>query len=363
MKTPFFLSLSIVFLVFISCNKSPKIVKEPVSPFHSDSVTNNIQNDNEGNAVDYDKTKVIKTLYVIDRKGTDIKDKANEKSKTLGRYVYGTKLAIIEEGEKWYGVLDRISRKYEEKGSQIESTQWEKIYVLKSKTGSISEIALIPSDLNIILSSNENQITGNNEDEALLQSHLTLELIDKSLFDSKKNSAVYFLLADTTVIKKVKGSIELKCQNKVVKYIDEPDAEENRQEFEYKGQVNFLNQYLIYCSYYESHDYQFIDKTTGKVTMTFGEFPFIAPDQNNIICIYANPYESSADLELYSIKDNQIKLILNVSFKRWMPMSEPSQMFWSTDGYLYVAVNHIQSFWNEDGNLNSKGQYIRIKII
>lgn len=38
-----------------------------------------------GNSIDYDKTKVLETLYVIDRNGTEIKDQADENSKTLGK--------------------------------------------------------------------------------------------------------------------------------------------------------------------------------------------------------------------------------------------------------------------------------------
>lgn len=188
-----------------SCNKNHETSKKSIHSLVSDTTAIIVSEDeNNGNAVDYDKTKVLKTLYVIDRKGTEIKDKANENSKTLGTYEYGTKLDIIEEGEKWYGVLDRISRKYNENGNQIESTQWEKIYVLKSKTGSVDEIALISSDLNIISSLIINQKTENFEIDHQLKDYLKLELIEKSFFDSRKNSSVNFLLADTTVTKKKK---------------------------------------------------------------------------------------------------------------------------------------------------------------
>ena len=165
------------------------------------------------------------------------------------------------------------------------------------------------------------------------------------------------------MIKIKNGIIELKCQNKTFKFIDKPDAEEERQEFYYAGQIEFLNQYIIGGSYWESLDYRFIDKTSGEETAIFAEFPYISPDKKNIICIYTNPYETTADLELYSISNNKTKHIMSVSFKNWMPTVETGEMYWGIDGYLYLTVNHVNSFWTADGHLNEKCQYIRIKIL
>ncbi len=321
------------------------------------------ENENTGNKIDYDNTKVIKSIYVTDRNGIEVKQQANNNSKTLGVYEYGTKLDIIEETENWYGVRDRITREFYINGSKIESIGWEKVYVLKNKTGSINEITLVPSDLNIISYLTVNQKTEHFETGKDLTDFLTLELIDKSVFDNKKNSSVDFLLADTIVNKKKNGIIELKCQNKTVKYIDKPDAEEARQVFQYVGQIEFLNKYVIGGSYWESGDFKFIDKTNGEETNSFVDYPYISPDKKNIICVYANPYETTTDLEFYSVSDNKIKQIMSASFKNWMPTVESGEMFWSSDGYLYLTVNHVNSFWKVDGNLNDKCQYIRIKIL
>jgi hypothetical protein len=87
-------------------------------------------------------------------------------------------------------------------------------------------------------------------------------------------------------LKKKKGIIELKCQAKVKKIIDKPDAEESMQVFNYVGQFEFLNKYLIGGSYYEGLDYKFVDKSSGEVTQTFGEYPNISADKKHIICIY-----------------------------------------------------------------------------
>jgi hypothetical protein len=352
---------SILLLTIFSCNNSGQTSDKTAQNSVSDTLLT--EDENTGNKIDYDKTKILKSIYVIDRKETEIKQQADKNSKTLGTYEFGAKLEVIEETEEWFGVRDRITREFFRNGSKIESTGWEKVYVLKSQTGSINEITLIPSDLNIISSLTINQKTENFETGKELNNFLKIELINKNLFDSQKNSTVDFIIADTTENKKVNGIINLKCRDRVVKYIDKPDAEEERQEFQYVGQIEILNQYLIGGSYWESLDYILIDKTSGKETQTFVEYPHISPDKKHIICIYTNPYNITADLELYSIDNKNIKLKMSASFKNWMPTVEHGEMFWSIDGYLYLTVNHVNSFWKEDGNLNDECQYLRIKIL
>ena len=222
---------------------------------------------------------------------------------------------------------------------------------------------LMSADLNIISSLNINQKTEFFENGSPLTKYLYLELIDKSLFDSKKNTAVNFFVADTTAIQKRNGIIEVVCKNKTVKYTNVASDNDGMQIFSYAGQFQFLNKYLIAGSYYEGGDYIFIDKTTGAETNTFVDFPNVSPDKKNIICVNSNGYESTADLELYEIADTKINHVMSVSFKNWMTLAENNEMFWSTDGYLYLTVHNAKNFWKENGQYNDKCQYIRIKII
>jgi len=363
MKTLLHITFSTLLLTIFSCNNSGQTNDKTFQSSVIDTLSS--EDENTGNIIDYDKTKIIKSIYVVDRKGTEIKQQADKNSKTLGTYDFGVKLDVIEEAEEWFGVRDRITREFLRNGSKVESTGWEKVYVLKSTTGSINKITLVPSDLNEISSLTINQKTETFEEGKPLNDYLKIELIDKQQFDKMKNSSVSYILPDTTETKKKNGVIELKCKNTIKKYIDrdKPDDETGIQAFNYIGQFEFLNKYLIGGSYYEGLDYKFIDKSTGEETQTFGEYPNISADKKNIICIYTNPYETTADLELYSINDKLIKHTMNASFKNWMPTVEPRKMFWSTDGYLYLTVNHVNSFWKQDGNLNDKCQYIRIKIL
>lgn len=352
-------------LTLFSCDNSEKASEKQVqdSVVQAVTIVEPTIEEEEGNKINYDETKVLREVFVLSRAGTEIKQQADKGAKTLGRYEYGTKLDIIEDTKNWLGVRDRITREYTKNGNKIESTGWEKVYVLKDAIGSIDEIALLPSDLNIITLLTVNDKTENFETGKELERFFKFELVDKEIFESKKSSAVSYLLVDTNDIKKKNGVIQLKCQAKVRKYVDKPYAEEDRQVYKYEGQLGFLNQYLISGSYYESSDYTFVDKSSGEQTQSFGDFPNISPDKKHIIAIYANPYETTADLELYTINDRKIKPVMSASFKNWMPNLEPGEMFWSSDTYLYIAVNHAKSFWKQDGNLNDNCQYLRIKVL
>ncbi|KAF5279855.1 hypothetical protein FQR65_LT15217 [Abscondita terminalis] len=235
------------------------------------------------------KTKVLKTTTVTDRNGR-VKTAAGETVQKTGQIYLGTRLEVIEETDKWYGIRDRITRNYTENGQERNDEDGEGI-VLKAKTGSMKEITLVPADLDIISLLEKNGKAEYFEKGKQLKEYLKIELIDKSLFDSKKQSAVDFFLADTTKIEKKNGVIELKTSGKTVRFTDKPDAEEDMQIFNYEGQIEFLNSYLISGS--------------GEEKQVFGKFSgFLSPDKKHIICIYANPYESTGDLELYRLLTN-----------------------------------------------------------
>ncbi|MCW3167004.1 hypothetical protein OMO38_00555 [Chryseobacterium sp. 09-1422] len=233
-----------------------------------------------------------------------------------------------------------------------------KISVIKK-----NDSLLMQTDLNIVTSLNVNKKGEFFENGSPLTKYLALELIDKSLFESKRKTAVNFLVADTTSIQKKNGIIELVCKNKTVKYTDVASDNDGMQIFSYIGQFEFLNKYLIAGSYYEGGDYISIDKITGAETNTFIDFPYVSPDKKNIICVNSNGYESTADVELYEISGTKINHVMSASFKNWMTLAENDEMFWSSDGYLYLKVHNAKTFWKEDGHYNDNYQYIRIKII
>ena len=218
-------------------------------------------------------------------------------------------------------------------------------------------------ELNIISSLTINQKTDYFESGVPLTKYLKFELISKAYFDSRKSTAVNFLNADTIPDKKKNGITVLKCRDKTVHFIDKPDAEDAMQIFTYAGEIAFLDKFLIGGSYWESGDYKFIDKTSGEVSNTFVDYPYISPDKKHIICINPNGYDVTADLELYEITSKKVTIKMRASFKNWLPSLENQEIFWSSDGYLYLIVHNAKTYWKDNGHLNEQYQYIRIKIL
>lgn len=362
MKTLLIL-FSILLLISECKNKTQTEVKimKPAS-VKIDSLKTKIEN-TKGNRIVYDNMKVIKNIYIVDRNGTPFKQEARNNAKTLGYYKYGDKLEVIEVTEQWWGVRERITREYIENGNQIESTAWEKVFVLKSNTGPLNKITLKPSDLYTTLSVNLHQKNKDLDNRKKLTDYLKIELIDKKAYYNAKKNVVNFLIVDSTKIKKNKNMLILHCQDTIVTFQDKPNKKDNIQNFFFIGQIKFLNQFIIKGVYWEGVDYKFIDVITGKETKTFGEYPYISKDKKSIISIYSNIYESTADLELYTIKNNKIHDIMSVSFSNWTASDKAGEMFWSKDGYLYLPVNHVKSYWTEDGAKNKERQYIKITVL
>ncbi len=363
MKTKYLL---LVALAFFGCNNKQKEKKG------SDTVTvatpmlkETTSEKPKTNSFDYDNTKVIKEVFVINKQGTAIKEASSEQAKVLGYTEYGAKLEVIEELGDWLAIRERIGRNYvKDDGTRVESSGWERVYVAKNETGTLDEIQLTQSDLNIITSSNINEKSEFFEKGKPLKTYLKFELIDQSVFENQKINAVNFLLADTNAVIKKNGIITLPTASKAIKITDKPGDGDYREEYYYVGQVEFLNQYLVEGSYYESLDFRFFNKTSGKETQTFGEYPYISANKKSIICIYGNAYESTSDLELYTINNQQITLVMSASFSKWFPRAEKfSDIFWSNDGNLYLEVIHVQAMWGETSDEKPKKQYLRIKLI
>jgi len=321
----------------------------------------NRRSEERGNPIDYN-TKVLSNVYVTVRDGIDSQERPNQSSGSVIRFEYGAKLEVIEIIGEWLGVRERILRKFIRNGSHIESTGWEKVYVPKNATGNLNDISLLEKDLNIIATLTLKGKTFGYEEGEILTDYLKIDLIDKSIFDLKKTSAVNFLLADTTVIYKKNGVIELPTAKGLKKFTDKPDAETEMQEFAYVGQVKFLNSYVLQGIYWENWDYKFINKTTGKQETSFVSYPHISPDKEHILCISGNPYSNTADLELYTIRNNKVKIVMAASFINWMPINDIHTTFFSNDGFLYVQVLPMSTYWNANEGSNIESQYIRIKI-
>jgi len=338
------LILAIPFLI-VSCNNSETYTTNESSEQIIDSVasTSVSKNENSGNQ----KTKLA---YVTNLKGLDIKEKADSNSKTLVKLKYGDQLEILETSNDWLLVY----RKDKPNG-----------FVKKNFTGKLEDLKLIESDLYEIISLTKNEKTENYEKGKLLEGYLKIELIDESEFMSKMSNAVNFLIADTTLTVKQNGIIELKCEKKIKRYVDKPSDNADVEFYKYLGQFNFCNKYVVLGSYYESGDYNLIDKISGEQTLSIEGSPHISADRKYLYCIYDLMGDFKASFGLYSIEGDQIKHIVNLRFNNWtigLGRNLP-EIFSCSDRYLYVPISNVKMYSENHMSANDKIQYIRIQAV
>ena len=310
----------------------------------------------------YDDTKILESVFVIENEGAEIKQLDNENSKTIGKLNYADKLDIIEFKSNWLGVKEIVTCEFENNGEKIKRTFWDKVYVKRSSTGKISDIKLNNQNLLLVKGKNINEKAENSINNKPITDYISIELVEKDEFNNKKSSSNKSFIVDTADIKKNNGIIELICGNKIVKFEDKLTEDDEEQEFSYIGQFQILNQYLISCTYYEDYEYKLIDKFNGS-ELNIIDFPFLSQDNKHILCVKIDPYSISTDIELYNIKNNQIKLEMRTYFENWMPVTDKEEMFWSADGYFYIPVLHIAILSYDRNNKKNKLQYLKIKIL
>ena len=342
--------------------KEPKQYLSSPQNISSDETTKIAEVDySRGNRIDQD-TPVLTELYVINRAGAAGRQLPKDASEKLRGYIFGDKLEVIEDDKEWYGIKAVVHREYaDDEGRYVSASQEEKVYIKKSDVGTFDKVILIPEDLNIMSYLNIGEKYVDMVEGKPLDNILQFELIDKALFERKRPLAVNFLSTDK-MIKKKNGVLSIQLVKDSVKFVDS-DIEGDTEDYRYLGKFDFLDQHLIEVQYWEGHGYKMVDAVEGHLKQEFSDYPYISPNKQYIMAVYANPYdEPHTDLELYRIQDKEITPIMSAGFKNWMPMEEPKDIFWARDGYLYLAVTHSAAFWKENGSFNDASQYIRIKV-
>ncbi len=315
--------------------------------------------------IDYDKTKVLRNMYVVDRNGVELRQGASDDAPLLGKYPYGTKLDIIGEEGEWIAIMDRIQRDY--KGANGETgdiTQWEKVYVAKSKLGKQDKITISPKDLNMIVSLRVKGEEKYDEKGHTLDQYLHLELIDEQTFLAARSSAKDYMIKDTLSYKKEGKILELPLTNgKTLTFTDKDIDNELESRYFYRGHYDFLNAFAVEGNYWESSDVRLFDRKDGQLIVECGDYPLFSIDKKYLLTLHADPYESTGDLQLFHVKQGKVSPLFFISFKEWMPTWKPELMFWGKDGCIYTAANHVNGYWGEEGSLSDRSQFIRIKLL
>lgn len=357
----FFFLAPFVSLVAAGCGSPAGNQDKASSPSPADTT---VIAEMDTTVVDYDNNIPVTRGYVIARDTVALRQAPSRLSKFMEKAGYGTPYEVIEDLGDWLAVWSKKRYPYSatDKGKKLMIIAARKIFIPKSAIGTAKDLKLFKEDIVVVSA----VATGDNdpsyyESVHRLEDYLSFELITKQEYLQKKKSRVDPVVYDTLSYPKKGGKLVLPSAEKKNVFEDSPeDAEENYAAYAYRGHIPALQQFILEESAYESYEFTLIDMQTGERTASMIDFPHVSPDGRHIIALYANPYESSEDIELYRISGNKAERVVSLSFPHWM--AESGEIFFARDGYLYLPVFYNAVFWTPEGQLSKPTQFLRIRI-
>ena len=202
-----------------------------------------------------------------------------------------------------------------------------------------------------------------------LSKYFLIELIDRNTFLVNQTQAVDFLVADTSSIQKINGTLRLPKASGELVLKDNLADNENHKEYTYLGQIKALDMYLVSGSYWEDWAYMLIDKKRGRTVQSFIGLPYLSADQKHVVSMDIDSFEGVASIALYAVTvdpttaQRYVDPIVEMYIKSWIPLTVKDNMYWSTDGFLYMPVVSNSNYWAADNNFYGLDQYIRLKPV
>jgi hypothetical protein len=192
---------------------------------------------------------------------------------------------------------------------------------------------------------------------------LKLELITKETY-SKLQFISSPQITNTDLVVKVNDSINLPIANGFKTIMSSPidDESDNRAIYDYLGEMEVLNSYLLDAVYYESGDYRLYSKITGEEIANFKSLPIVSPNKNFIISIGFNGYEDVTELEIATI-DNQIITSKELFLYQNWGRTNDSKIKWLTDSVFVVEVIHTNILFDMQENELDVKQYLKVSIL
>ena len=307
--------------------------------------------------------KPIAQKYVISRNGLNIRQ---ENGTVDGKYNNGDLVNII-------GYTDDIIE-VEDEGRTVKGrwaiVQWQdggstlKRYVFEGFLGGIEDVKVFEDQICVGFKLDKyTRYNTSDADLECLTKYLDLKLISKSSFNAIQSIHKSHLTTNPLVIVRENEdktqNITLPIKDSVIVYNSKVGYSNSTHG--YYGDIEFLNQYLMHHVYPKAEDafYAYVDRTTGKETASFSEFPHVSPDKKRIVSFVFDVYEEQFFIEIYKInKDNSIVLEQAFNFVHWLKTYQNNVKWISNTEFAIEIVNN--EIWN--GSEVKAPQYLKIKL-
>jgi hypothetical protein len=310
-----------------------------------------------------DTLNILREVYIVDRDGAKIYSENEEGEAELSCIRFGEPVYVYSERDSLVGVAPIGER------DNI-------YYILKSATGSETDIPLTNDDLNKEFDEHEhaydrikvyncnNDISYNIEQIAADTSRypdVEVSLIALKEFKKMKKTAAKHLVFNNAVLK-----TDSVISIGTVKFEDGRGEGNMPNTYEYVGEYSFLDSYLLryICEACEEYTYFLIDKKTGREISSFNDIPYFSPDKS--LALTLGQLFSDHPTLLYITKwKAQEPAYIHKEFGSWVPVGEG---FWGIDNCFYTAVipfvtsdkynNNYEQRLKEHYNF----RYLKIKI-
>ncbi len=167
--------------------------------------------------------------------------------------------------------------------------------------------------------------------------YIKVEEITKEYFDIFPSAIIdaseVNLQKDASAVRKVDDTLFIKTHVKELKFVNASD-ENDYVNYQYTSFLKEQDKFLIFCSYYESHDYMLIDNKNAEITHLWG-LPVFSPDNKYIISGNEDLNAAFTDngVQLFE-NNNGIKLIAQRELNNW----GPKEIKWVEDNVVLVKA-------------------------
>jgi hypothetical protein len=305
--------------------------------------------------------KPIEFKYVISRNGLNIRD---ENGTIDGKFNNGDFVLIID----YKNEIIEIEHEGETIKDSIAIIKWQlggttkKGYVFNGLLGSKEDVKVYGDQIcfgSIVKPDNRYD----NVRSECLDEYFDFKLISELDYNSTTTVNSEYLTSNPLVRVDVNEdntqNISLPIDDSLL--IFESESEYNRSSHSYIGDIDFLNQYLMYNVYYKAEDayYTLLDKATGKKTFSFYGYPNISPNRKQIITFNYDDYSEEFCLTVHEINnDKSIKAKNVFKFLYWLELSE-HEIKWLSDKEFAIAIVN-QNIWN--GSSVKNPQYLKVQL-
>jgi hypothetical protein len=190
------------------------------------------------------------------------------------------------------------------------------------------------------------------------------EPVSKDVYLSAQKTYVEKLIQDTTCFIKQNEQLKLPLYSRINEYRIfqdnyKGDEDENKCIFNYLGQFNQIDYYVVSVTYWEHYEVLLVDKLSGDHYVIWS-VPKISPDNNLIATILPFGLEGEPVgiqvLYVNKFDDNHIQKIIEINQQLWNPID----IIWESNNSIILKVNKMTDYCKSGKEVDFS--YMRLKF-